>query len=389
MQSFKESIIIPYPMFKKCDFSSGQNKNSDYASKIINETDDELDNKIEKQKEFINKRMFGYKPYTVYSTEMRDITEQKQKQQLLIDEVVHSIKVSERANIRNILNKLISNNITWNNFGELIIKNDVIHSSNIIDIMKYFSGTVKITESKNIPVGAIRLFQIMQNMNIPLTWLKTNPNKTYNKELEIKDRVKGKISKDMNQTSGDSYDDDDEDDYRSASEYSDNENDYYNKTLTNVSPTKEKKSYSTKSLKEISQNSIKKNPMTTPKRIMPKNEIKSEIVTPEMVVKKENPLKRESTPILSTPEKSYRDVLFTPKIDKTNKNKTEDNYETKSKIRMVTPGSSGSKFSIKNKNSKGTPLSSANNPRYVNRFGRQTGWSKPKKYEWDNSHLKK
>lgn len=199
MQSFKESIIIPYRLYKKCNFSKEKNENDKFSSRNIEE----------KQNNYIKERMFNQNPYTIYGTSISnhlkpqanyntnyqmDLTQKSDsKQTISNDEILAHIKVAERPNIRNILIELNNNKVSWNNFGEIIINEKVRHSTSIIDIMRFFSNTVKIKSSQDIPNGANEIFDILQEMKIPLIWMRNTPEKVQQKEYAILSEEKDRL----------------------------------------------------------------------------------------------------------------------------------------------------------------------------------------------------
>ena len=199
MQSFKESIIIPYRLYKKCNFSKEKNENDKFSSRNIEE----------KQNNYIKERMFNQNPYTIYGTSISNhlkpqanyntnyqmgLTQKSDsKQTISNDEILAHIKVAERPNIRNILIELNNNKVSWNNFGEIIINEKVRHSTSIIDIMRFFSNTVKIKSSRDIPNGANEIFDILQEMKIPLIWMRNTPEKVQQKEYAILSEEKDRL----------------------------------------------------------------------------------------------------------------------------------------------------------------------------------------------------
>lgn len=176
MASFKESVIIPYAMFKDCSFSKEVvDYNEPYA--------------VRRQKELMQERMYNRKPYSVYSTDIPasvkrvivddNMEKRKRKINILddvddlpISEILKEIPVSQRPNIQSILDKLLENSAKWDRNGQLILRGKIIKGSNIVDIMNFFSRS---TKSQKEPRGLAEIWDFLQRINVPVSWFRQKP----------------------------------------------------------------------------------------------------------------------------------------------------------------------------------------------------------------------
>ena len=198
---FDECVILPLNIFKKCNYNainSGDiNKskimgegNINMAQKILNSKNNQEDPMVIRQQELLNERMFGKNTYPTLTSFNSNEPKIKNNAKIPIEEILANIQLSERPYIRNILEKMIDNNILWTSLGEIIIKNQIVPNSNIIDIMRYFSKTIKVNSVKEIPPGSEKLYSLFKSMNIAESWIKVNPNKTKIKEEKLKQQQK-------------------------------------------------------------------------------------------------------------------------------------------------------------------------------------------------------
>ena len=202
MHSFKESIIIPvslYNQYKSLNIKPSQN--------VLNISSNETNPLIKRQQELVNQKMFNKKPYSVYTTYNNldtsientqvPIKNEKlaiQNMELSIKDILKNIDIAQRPNIKSILEKLLDNNIKWNEQGEVILRNLTLFKSNIIDIMKYLSGTIVYKDK--LPYGLKEVWNILEEIGIPKSWIKVKifkKKETFmpsNYPLEKKEREK-------------------------------------------------------------------------------------------------------------------------------------------------------------------------------------------------------
>ena len=181
MASFKESVIIPYSMFKSCDFKDKYQ----YEPNSI----------LSRQRELMQERMFGRKNYPVYTsyvpsspkanlyshTEGSDSVPEflqpskigeSEEAGLTIDKILSKISVSQRPNVQSILQKLLENYVKWDSNGKLVLGKKVIEGSNIISLLQYLTKT---REFKEEPAGIDTFWDYLMSINIPKSWFKLKP----------------------------------------------------------------------------------------------------------------------------------------------------------------------------------------------------------------------
>ena len=166
---FKESVIIPYAMFKSCDFEKG----SDSAKLLDKENDNYI---LARQRELMQERMFNKEKYPVFTTYIPSSSGQIQAipDKISISEILNNISVSQRPNVESILKKLIENSGKWDEHGVLSLNNKVIPGSNIITLMQYIS------KSKDFaikPAGVLQLLKFFVDIKLPKSWIKLKPEK--------------------------------------------------------------------------------------------------------------------------------------------------------------------------------------------------------------------
>lgn len=190
MTSFKESVIVPLAIFQKCDYSKaiedkekslsmqggGKNERT-LGSRLLNIPDEEPDSELQKQKNLLNERLSNKKKYDIITP---DSYERRQiaipiNIGIRIDEILKHIRTSQKPNVKMILEKLMKNNILWNRHGEISAGMDIILDSNIIKLMQFFSGTSKVKNYYQMPVGTEELWKILHDIQVPTSWIKQKP----------------------------------------------------------------------------------------------------------------------------------------------------------------------------------------------------------------------
>ena len=177
MNTFKESVIIPYAMFKSCNFSETPSDSENYN--------------LKRQNQLMQERMYNKKPYSVLTSfvphsnkpSVEDISKNNIiSSNIPISTIKNEIVVSQRPYAQSILEKLLENRVTWDDTGEINIKGTVLKGSNIFHIMKYFTKT-KLYKIE--PSGLDEVWDFLQAINVPKSWFRNKPEK-YRKD-SIKD----------------------------------------------------------------------------------------------------------------------------------------------------------------------------------------------------------
>lgn len=186
MSSFKESVIIPKEMFQKCRYHSEKNVREDFTSPrgrtsiaghILNISEKEKNPQLIRQKEILNERLNKRIKYPILAPE---ITQSKIKTApdvvgIKISDILKRIKTSQKPNISSVLDKMIRNNFLWNRNGELIVNGQIIDNSNIINLMRFLSGTEKVDNYDEMPIGIDDLWEILSEIEVPTSWIKQKP----------------------------------------------------------------------------------------------------------------------------------------------------------------------------------------------------------------------
>ena len=180
MGAFKESVIIPLAIFKKCSYKDETITGGNLKKRLFKKSDDPL---LEQQRKLLKNRMIGKKKTNVL-TSFADIQPKtKNKNNLPILSILSNIDLAEIPNIKAFLNKLLENNISWDRNGEIIIGNQRIKRSNITKLMQYFSKSTPYLPNEPKPVGTDEFLRVFTEINIPDSWIKLkreiNPMESY------------------------------------------------------------------------------------------------------------------------------------------------------------------------------------------------------------------
>lgn len=181
MASFREAVIIPYKLFKQCEFSSPIRKippsplhSSDRRNiqvlntNSINNTvdDDEL-------------------PPAPLNVRTPPITLEKpklnvKKEEKTVDEKIATMATvvpeEDRPILENILKRIYTNQdiITWNGDFEIIINGITYPKSNIFDLLKFIMKEQVIENNQGAPFGAKEFVEILiDKLKIPRQWIKS------------------------------------------------------------------------------------------------------------------------------------------------------------------------------------------------------------------------
>ena len=65
--------------------------------------------------------------------------------------------------------------ISWNSDREIIVGENLIHGSDILDILRYFTGNVSITRDSDNPLGIEKAYEALMSAGLPNEWIKKKP----------------------------------------------------------------------------------------------------------------------------------------------------------------------------------------------------------------------
>ena len=185
MASFKESIIIPYSMFKSCNFEK-ESSLTPFREELER---DVRDYKLKRQQDLLNERMYNRKPYSVHTTyvppilpkahtflkdedTLHDKPAADSDLTLTIPKILKKISIAQKPNVRSILDQIMKNHGSWNDNGEILIKGQLIKGSDISKIMQYFSKSYRLSKE---PHGIKELWDFFESIKMPKSWIKNKP----------------------------------------------------------------------------------------------------------------------------------------------------------------------------------------------------------------------
>lgn len=165
--SFQESVIIPLELYKRCRLEDGH--------KLV---DILMDNTLSKDRKM--------KLYHQEQTREKhnNLTAKFPDQQPLPsttvsfgDHILLQLPPEDRPNARAILETFKENSsvLSWNVNQEVLVNGHVIPGSNIVHIFQYFTRNLPVTSSKDVPVGAREVFEMLLALNVPAKWIKQKP----------------------------------------------------------------------------------------------------------------------------------------------------------------------------------------------------------------------
>lgn len=173
-------------MFEKCRYPKQKNAGEDFISSrgrtsvgghILNISEKEKNPQLIRQKELLDERLNRRIKYPILTP---DIAQAKERTApdvvgIKISDIVKNIRTSQKPNVLSILDKMIRNNLLWNRQGELVINARIIKNSNIIKLMKFLSGTEKVDNYDEMPIGVNELWETLSEIEVPTSWIKIKP----------------------------------------------------------------------------------------------------------------------------------------------------------------------------------------------------------------------
>lgn len=158
--SFKQSILIPLELFKKCNIEDKINSDTAHSNSDITKNIKIADhNRIVTKYQQLNEK------------------EPSVPDRLTISEILDNIPDKSKPYAHSIL-LFISKYpdiINWDKYGHISLDNRLIPNSDISKILLYYTNNLVITQSQDIPIGSHELYKKMRTLNLPKEWV---PNKS-------------------------------------------------------------------------------------------------------------------------------------------------------------------------------------------------------------------
>lgn len=156
--SFKESVIIPYEMFKKCQFPTDENP-----------TQNILDENLPSD---VKMKLYTQAQHHTHREKTQEHTDKQKHQDY--DFIVQLLAEKNQPFAQSILNKMRerSDEVSWNKNLELVLDGKTYVDSNIIELFKYIMKNLVITRHSDVPRGAIDFMKKLYDIGVPKSWIK-------------------------------------------------------------------------------------------------------------------------------------------------------------------------------------------------------------------------
>ena len=162
--SFKEAVIIPYSMFKKCNFDRTPKQDHEIILENPNLPAD-VKMKLFNQAKILAGQKSEEQPVEDSS---RDKNEESYIVQLFPDK--------DQPFIASILEKLKANTdeISWDDNMRVNIDGKLHRDSNIIELLRFTMKNLIITADTDIPAGAREFLEKLIAIGVPKSWIRVN-----------------------------------------------------------------------------------------------------------------------------------------------------------------------------------------------------------------------
>lgn len=174
--SYKEAIIIPLDVFKKCNFSKEDMSQSDTENKLSTPTDilqnktlpSDVKIKLYKQKKKLQKKREPEPQVVTVKSSTPD--KAKPSENIILNE----FPMATRPLVYMIMKYMKESTgiLSWNNNLELVNEGTAIQDSNIIDLLKFVTNSLTITSNKDVPVGATEFVKGLEKIGVPKAYIK-------------------------------------------------------------------------------------------------------------------------------------------------------------------------------------------------------------------------
>jgi len=159
MTSFERSVLIPYAAYQRCRVDKDE------------DVDILLDKTIpsdKKLKLYHQSILQSKTPPPPASSRAVDDT---------LDYILHNIPDKDKPQARAILDIIKANpfEVNWSNNAELVLDNNIVPGSNLINLLLYFTKNLPITRGGDVPVGTRELYRKLLTLGMPASWVKAKP----------------------------------------------------------------------------------------------------------------------------------------------------------------------------------------------------------------------
>jgi hypothetical protein len=200
---FKEAIIIPLSLFKKCELlkKSQESENIDTTDFYNNSPKDLLINenlppdiklKLYKQQKYFRFDQPKIQPTSIapqinehIDEAQSEIKNETLKEEHFVDKIeppseniVSYISDSKKPYAESIISRLkyFDNSFSWNENHEIILNGKRIENSNIVNFLKYILKDDIHTSDRDIPVGSSQAIKKLLELGIPKSWILVKTN---------------------------------------------------------------------------------------------------------------------------------------------------------------------------------------------------------------------
>ncbi len=164
--SYKESVIIPYTLFKQCHFDTSENTEQE---KILRDTELPSDLKLKLYSQ--SKALAPPK-----ELEIEKSSDPGDKNYSDTDFIVQLMPTKDQPFVSSILSKIISrrDEISWNDKLEVAIGGKFFPDSNIIELLRFAMKNTVVTNHTDIPPGAREFVGKLYDIGVPKPWVKVS-----------------------------------------------------------------------------------------------------------------------------------------------------------------------------------------------------------------------
>lgn len=161
MTSFERSVLIPYAVYQRCRADKDE------------DVDILLDKTIPS-----DKKLKLYHQSILQSKPPPPPPPSSASSRAVVDDyILHNIPDKDKPQVRAILDIIKANpfEVNWSNNAELVLDNNIVPGSNLINLLLYFTKNLPITRGGDVPVGTRELYQKLLTLGMPASWVKAKP----------------------------------------------------------------------------------------------------------------------------------------------------------------------------------------------------------------------
>lgn len=194
--SYMKAVLVPWEQFQRLKSPGGNTASATSSHNVLLPPDVRL--KLLRQERLNSKHKHQTESLLPGATSGKTYPTKAD-----IDVIVDSIPEKWRPYARSILLKILDypDQISWKENFELVLNNQTLANTNIVELMQLILKEKVITRVEDIPFGAKDFYNALLQIGIPKTWLRINLNPR---------RTKRKRAKRARWLAYDSDDDDDD-----------------------------------------------------------------------------------------------------------------------------------------------------------------------------------